>query len=108
MSTQDLRRRYLQQADSTEIAEILESAFNEDDACQSRFDAIGFDQFCPENKPEDVRAAWAAYCAYHRELACPYTDIEIELSNKNIEALFRAANMEDFLDDEEDQRGDYR
>lgn len=55
----------LRGADSTAIAEILESAFAEDDVCGSRFDAIGFGQLCPENAHADVLAAWKLYNAYH-------------------------------------------
>ena len=56
-----LQRKYLQAADSTEVAAILEAVFAEGG---KPFDAIGFGQFCPEDKPEDVRAAWTDYCAY--------------------------------------------
>lgn len=63
-----LRRRFLEQADSTEIAAILESAFAEDDAEGGRFDAIGFEQFCPEDKPEDIAEAYDLYREYRWHL----------------------------------------
>jgi hypothetical protein len=66
-----LRRTYLLAAASTEIAEILESAFEEDDAHGGRFDATGFAQFCPENKESDVQEAWQAYDEYRAQLAQP-------------------------------------
>jgi hypothetical protein len=64
MTKQELRTNFLRGAISTEVAAILETAFDEDDAVGGRFDAIGFGQFCPENEHKDVREAWRAYEAY--------------------------------------------
>ncbi len=63
----DLQRRYLARAISTEVAAILESAFEEDAREGRRFDAAGFAQFCPEDNENDITTAWLDYCAYHHE-----------------------------------------
>lgn len=41
--------------------EIVREALAEDAREGSHFDATGFDQFNPEEKPETVRAAWLIY-----------------------------------------------
>ena len=68
LTSTTLRKKYLRQASCTEVAAILESAFDEDDSTGGRFDAIGFDQFCPEDEPQHIREAWLDYDAYRAEL----------------------------------------
>jgi hypothetical protein len=43
------------------ISEIVKEALDEDAREGSRFDAEGFSNFCPEEAPADVHAAWLIY-----------------------------------------------
>ncbi len=53
-------------SDEDVVFAILQAALDQDRADGGRFDAIGFDQFCPEEKPKHVREAWKLYCIYHQ------------------------------------------
>lgn len=43
------------------VADIVREALAEDEREGSHFDAEGFSNFCPEEDPEDIRAAWLLY-----------------------------------------------
>jgi hypothetical protein len=69
MTREQLRRNCLLFVDDDGVKHIVESAFDEDDHNDTRFDENGFFEHFEGEDATAVREAWACYLGYHEELS---------------------------------------